>query len=184
MGFGKRNVLILAWFLYLVFTKKKKIGNKIVELHFFTTSSLFTLKIKTIAMPEKTSGIWDAIGPESIAYLQKNFTQKAPEIVEFLMMYLLSEEEIEISIYEEENVGKGSFVTYDPYSTDKQLSLKNMAKGSFELELFLYDHEDEEVLFTYLLTAEDKENIPKNLQAIMEQARAKMKATTVLSASL
>lgn len=134
-------------------------------------------------MKATPTNILAAIGPQSISYLNEHFAEKAPEIAEFLVLYLMSQEEIEIGLYEVDGE-EGAFISYDPYAEDKQLSLKTPKAGVFELELFMYDDDDEELLYSYTLNEEDVKNIPPSLLAHMDEARKKKKERVVGTRSL
>jgi hypothetical protein len=134
-------------------------------------------------MKATPTNILAAIGPQSIDYLNEHFSEKAPEIAEFLVLYLMSQEEIEISLYDVDGE-QGAFISYDPYAEDKQLSLKTPKAGIFELELFMYDDDDEELIYSYILTDEDVENIPPALLRHMEEVRLKKKERVVNCSSL
>ena len=134
-------------------------------------------------MKSTPTNILAAIGPQSVNYLNEHFAEKAPEIAEFLVLYLMSQEETEIGLYQIDG-DEGAFISYDPYAEDKQLSLKTPKSGVFELELFMYDDDDEEILYTYTLTEEDAKNIPPKLLAHMEEVRQKKREKVISARNL
>jgi hypothetical protein len=71
---------------------------------------------------ELLNEIWESLHPGSIAFLNTNFIEIAPKLLEFLMLSVFNEETIDVGFVE----GQSTFavVPYDQYNYDRQLLLK------------------------------------------------------------
>ncbi len=112
--------------------------------------------------------IWDSIGYDSTDYLDREYNNIVPELLEFLINSLLSEDEIDIGIFSK-GKQKGSIVTYDFFISDKNLCLKLMPDNSFELELMMFDNDGNEKLYIRKLSEEEVITIPDRLRILMKE---------------
>lgn len=126
---------------------------------------------------EKLNHIWDYINSDSIAYLDTNFDNIAPQLLQFLIFSLLNEGRIEIGTFRH-GIKEGSNVSYDIYNSDKTLNLNLLPENVFELELFLYDWDDKKTIYTYKLNETEIRNIPEGLRNLMKEVLNDMEPRT------
>lgn len=116
---------------------------------------------------EQLNEVWDTV------YYTDDFNKRirdlAPALIQFLMVSLLEQGDIEIGLF---NAGKdaGSCVAYDIYNTDKVLELRYKQDTSFELYLALEDDEGDMQKYHYTLTDKEIKIIPEGLQLLMRKA--------------
>lgn len=122
---------------------------------------------------EFLNNIWDRIDESTIPYLDNEFDAIAPKLVEFLLMSILNEDEIDIGTYAQGDT-EGSCITYDVFNTDKRLELQLSSSLVFELALSICDFEGDEKNYSYLLNDIDVKIIPPGLINMMSEV-AKMK---------
>lgn len=126
---------------------------------------------------EKLNHIWDSINSDSIAYLDKNFDNIAPRLLEFLIISLLNEGRIEIGNFSN-GKKEGSTVSYDIYNSDKQLKLHLLPRNVFKLEVSLFDFDGNEKEYIYKLNSSEVKFIPEGLIKLMQQVLKDMKPRT------
>ena len=127
---------------------------------------------------EKLNHLWDSIGDNSIDYLNNSFKLIAPKLLEFLIVSLLNEDELDIGIFSEKS-RSGAIVSYDIYNSDKQLSLKLLPKNVFKLELLIYDSDGILKTFNYKLDSIEIKMIPHGLINIMQEVLSELKSKTL-----
>lgn len=117
---------------------------------------------------ESLDQIWDSIGYDSVDFLDREFESIAPKLLEFLIVSILDEEEVDIGIFSE-GKQKGSTITYDFFVSDKNLSLRLLPSHNFELELMMYDSTGEERLYKKTLKSDEAVIIPERLKWMMKE---------------
>lgn len=127
---------------------------------------------------EKLNEMWETIDCTSIDDV--NFNQKAPKLLEFLIVSVLNEENISIGTYGDEY----SSITYNHFNTDKMLTLTLDKNSAFELELTLYDYDYEEIKYPFKLANQDLKIIPEGLVDLMRQVMETMEPMTIKTKSL
>lgn len=127
---------------------------------------------------EKLNWLWDSIGYDSIDYLNDNFKSIAPQLLEFLIISLLNEDELDIGIFSEKSQ-KGAIVSFDIYDSDKELNLKLLPKGIFELELMIYDSEGTLKTYKYTLDSLEIKMIPEGLINLMKEVLEERESKTI-----
>lgn len=106
---------------------------------------------------EQLNEVWDTV------YYTDDFNKRirdlAPALIQFLMVSLLEQGDIEIGLF---NAVKdaGSCVAYDIYNTDKVLELRYKQDTSFELYLALEDDEGDMQECHHTLTDKEIKIIP------------------------
>jgi hypothetical protein len=128
---------------------------------------------------ERLNQLWDSIDENAIDYLDANFYEIAPRLIEFLVVSILCEEEIDIGVFM-----NGSIISFDIYNTDKELLLKLNDKSQFELELSIMDYEDERRTYQYLLKESDLKIIPIGLKNIMANVAKSQESETLFIKSI
>ncbi len=116
---------------------------------------------------EQLEEIW-----ETVYYtedMQSKIRDLAPGLIQFLIVSLLEDGDIEIGLFESRDY-KGSVVAYDIYNTDKMLHLRYKQDTSFELYLSLENDDCEMEDFYHTLTDAEIKIIPEGLQNLMKQA--------------
>ena len=126
---------------------------------------------------EKLNIIWDSLDSHSIVYLDSNFDKIAPQLLQLLLFSLLNEGRIEIGTFRH-GKKKGSTVSFDIYNSDKQLELHLLPKNVFELELSLFDFDDNQKEYTYKLNSVELKIIPSGLINLMNEVLKDMKPRT------
>lgn len=127
--------------------------------------------------------VWNAIGKDSIEYLDRHFEDISSGLVHFLIFSLLEKDEIEIGTFTDEKQ-KGAIVTYDIYNTDKQLNLKANTDLTFEIELFLSDNDDNEKTYRHKLSQDQVKIIPEVLKKTMIESALTEKDTSIRPGTL
>lgn len=117
---------------------------------------------------EALDQIWESIGYDSTDFLDREFENIAPELLEFLIESIFKEEEIDIGIFSE-GKNKGSIVTYDFFISDKNLCLKLKPDNRFELELMMFDNKGDEKLYRKTLRSDEATIIPERLKSLMKE---------------
>lgn len=126
---------------------------------------------------EKLNHIWDSIDSDSIEYLDLNFDNIAPRLLEFLLISLLNEGRIEIGTFRH---GKkiGSTVSFDIYNSDKQLELHLLPRNVFELEVSLFDFDGNQKEYIYKLNSSEIKIIPEGLRNLMKEVSKDLEPRT------
>jgi len=132
---------------------------------------------------ENLNKVWDEINESSVDYLKSEFKNIAPKLIEFLVVSLLNQEEIDFGTYWD-GKKEGAIVSYDIYNTNKQLTLKMDSKFKLELELMIYDFDGEENIFTYPINEDDLKIIPQGLVNIIIEVVKTKKEKTVFVKSI
>ncbi len=125
--------------------------------------------------------LWDSISWANIEYFDEKFDKVAHRLLEILMNKLFLDEEVSIGTFQETKNGKkksGAIVTYDQYdNVDKQLNLKLSESLNFEIELLIYDYNNElnpEKIYTKILSDEELLLIPNGLINLMMMLKIAM----------
>ncbi|MES2512886.1 MAG: hypothetical protein V4580_02025 [Bacteroidota bacterium] len=116
---------------------------------------------------EQLDEVW-----ETVYYtdeLKKTIRDIAPALIEFLIVSLLEQGDIEVGLFHK---GKdaGSCIAYDIYNMDKVLEVRYNQDTSFEMYLALEDDEGEMQYFYHALTDKEIKIIPEGLQMLMRKA--------------
>lgn len=117
---------------------------------------------------DKLNQIWNSIDSDSVEYLDSNFENIAPQLLQLLIFSLLNESRIEIGTFRH-GVKGGSNVSYDIYNSDKMLKLNLLPENVFELVLSLYDFDGNEKEYTYRLNSSEIKIIPEGLINLMKE---------------
>lgn len=126
---------------------------------------------------ENLNHIWASINSDSIEYLDTNFDNIVPQLLQLLIFSFLNEGRIEIGTFRHDKK-EGSTVSYDIYNSDKQLELHLLPKNVFELELLLFDLDGNEKTYTYKLDNTQIKNIPEGLRNLMKEVLNDMEPRT------
>lgn len=132
---------------------------------------------------KKIDQVWNSIGRDSIEYLDRHFEDIASQLIHFLVISLLEHDEIEIETFSKKNQ-KGSIISYDIYHDEKQLNIKVNTDFIFEVELVLYDWDDNEKIYSHKLTIEQVKIIPEGLKNLMIEVSVNKKEMSIKAGTL
>ena len=114
---------------------------------------------------EKLDEAWDNV---HYTYdIERRIKDMISTLVEFLIVSLLEQEDIEIGLLHN---NQGSMVAYDIYNTDKILELRYRNDTTFELHVALEDEDGNLKSFYNTLSEKQISIIPEGLQMLMKSA--------------
>lgn len=110
---------------------------------------------------------WSIVNSHSSPVIRKNLQEHGAQLLQALLLETFKHESVDIGIYLDPDNPK-ALLTYDPWNSDKQLSLRLDKNGKFDLYFECHEEDDYQSAI-YELTNDDVLMIPQGLKALMEK---------------
>lgn len=108
---------------------------------------------------------WNMVDGHSSPVIRRNLQEHGAQLLQGLLLETFKHESVDIGIYLDPDNAK-ALLTYDPWNSDKQLSLRLDKNGKFDLYFECYEEDDYQSAI-YELTDDDVLMIPDGLKSLM-----------------